>query len=158
MSFSFTVNQTVSKGIKKLLNWQVDQALQAGALELGGLISDEADKGRGLRGGFKAYSKGYSNRLSRSGKSTKPDLQLSGELMRSVINPDMKFSKRKGYKQITISLSDRTHTGTDLTIAELAEIQHKRRPFFGVTKRYERIINKIVIKELEREYAKLNLD
>lgn len=156
--FKFRTRQTVSKAINKVQNMVVDQALKAGALELGGLISDEADKGRGLTGGFKSYSSKYARYREKKGRMSKPDLQFSGEMMRSVINPELKLKKRKGYKVIEVKLSGRKHTNSSLTIEELAVIQHQRRPFFGVTRRYEHIINKVIIEELSRIYAKLNVN
>lgn len=149
----FSIKTDIPLNMRKVLTkLNPNSALQAGALELGGLISDAADKGKGTRGGFKQYSPFYRK------KHGKPDLQDSGELMRNVIQPVLKYKKFKGGYRVTITLPTRAHTDSNVSIERLGQIQQRTRPFWGVTKRYGRIIKKVVIRELEKNYGKLNLN
>jgi hypothetical protein len=156
---TFKVRTDVFKNLKKIGKLPYDKGLELAGQSVKESISDEADKGRGYKGSFRSYSKAYREyKVSEGRKPSPADLQFSGEMLRSILNSKQKAEKTSfGYK-IQIRAPKRKHTKANITIEDLAEKQDARRPFFGVSRRYETTAQKVFVRFIEREYAKLQLD
>lgn len=151
------IKTTVPRGLKKISNLPFDKALELSAQAVLQQISSNADKGKGYKGSFTAYSKKYGAIRAEEGLTSRPNLQFSGEMMRSILNSEPKSKKTVNGYTITITPPDRQHTKAKISIDELVEVLDGLRPFYGINSQYEKVANKKALDFLSKEYAKLQL-
>lgn len=162
------IKSTVFQGMKKIKNLPFDKALELSAIEILGLISDNADKGRGYMGSFKSYGSKYKAWRKDEGYSTKPNLQITGDMMRGILNSELsgepslrsdeEAKKTNSGWELTLTPPERQHSEYDVNIDEMVEYHNALRPFFGINSQYEKRANKRALDFLSKEYAKLQLD
>ncbi len=151
----FKVKQNVTRDLKKLADLDVRKAMEMGGMKATEIVSERADQGKGIDGNLAKYSDKYEDFKASTGRNTKPDLQFSGEMLRS------QFSKvvKKGTQFIMfVKFPKRQHTKAKINIDKLAEHLNKKRPFIGLNKQNTRKVIDVIIKELRKSYAKLKLN
>lgn len=144
------VENNISEEFNRLINTfsQSDKVMERSGVRIVGLISRRTDAGKSVSGApFINYSTGYKKKRQRTGRSTKPDLQFSGEMLRS-----MKFviDERVNDVRVIVDFPRRFHSRSRISLEELAEAQHKTRPFFDLSAREIAQENLRILADLER--------
>ena len=144
----------VLSNLKKVADIDATKALELGGVEAVGLISDRSDKGQGLKGTFAKYSEKYAKKKSKSGRSSKPDLQFTGELLRSLLN-SWKVKKGKTKQTITMTVPNKTHTKSKSNMRDIASGVSVKRPFYGLLEKEITQVSKVIIQALGKTYDRL---
>jgi len=144
------VENNIPEEFIRLINTfsQSDKIMERSGVRMIGIISRRTDAGRSVNGApFIDYSAGYKKRRQRSGRSVKPNLQFSGEMLRG-----MKFTVDERIKdvRVIVDFPKRFHSRSRIPIDELAEVQHKTRPFFDLSAREQALEELKIIADLER--------
>lgn len=119
----------------KELSASVKRALLITAQEGVNVIQDRTAKGVGYKGMFASYTPEYALFRSGKGRSTKPDLNFTGQMLGSM-------SVRANSKQAEIFFSRATES-------KKAAMNDKKRPFFGFNDQEEKQLGKIFFKALK---------
>lgn len=125
MKFDIKIsNSKISSLVKSFssdLQNKLDKALFKAAIEGRRLIRERTKRGISLDGGrFERYTADYAEFRKRKGRSSKPNLLFSGNMLGSII-----VLKRRGYSVIKFSR---------LSEALKAKGNQNKRPFFGLNK------------------------
>jgi phage gpG-like protein len=131
----FEVNadfRQASRSLKKKnkdLKSSVKKALLITALKGINIIEDRTSKGRSFKGTFfKKYSASYAAYRLKKGRSTKPDLQFTGQMMGS-----MSAISTSRYAEIYF---------TRAAESKKAAMNNKSRPFFGFSRNEQKTLSK----------------
>lgn len=149
MALEITNNNILSE-FNRLINTfsQSTKVMQRSGVRIIGIVSRRTDAGKSVSGApFINYSNPYKKKRQRSGRSTKPNLQFSGEMLRSmkfVVNEEL-----NGFRVI-VDFPSRRHSRANIDVDELAEVQHKTRPFFDLSRREWQLEERKIIKDLNR--------
>ncbi|MGH1438261.1 MAG: hypothetical protein ACRBG0_27760 [Lewinella sp.] len=144
----------VIKNLKKVADLDATKALELGGVEAVGLISDRSDKGKGLTGTFDEYTEKYKNKRIKSRRGTTPDLQFTGELLRSLLN-SWKIKKSKTKQTITMVVPNKTHTKSKSNLRDIASGISKKRPFYGLLEKEKTQVIKVIVQALSKTYDRL---
>ena len=129
----------VAKRVKKKgkeLSDSVKRALSITAQSGVNIILDRTGKGDGYKGGsFKDYNPLYAAFRLSHGRSEKPDLNFTGQMLGSM-------TTRSSSSQAEIFFSRATES-------KKAAMNNKKRPFFGLTRREEKKLGKIFFRALK---------
>lgn len=111
---------------------KVDTALYAAAVKGMQFIKDRTRKGYGLNGFFQRYSPKYALFRMKKGRGLRVDLNFTGQMLAS-----MQARKGNGYADIYFSSAREN---------KKAYFNHKRRPFFGLTRAEKAKLHQLVLK------------
>ena len=151
MALEITNNNILSE-FNRLINTfsQSTKIMQRSGVRIISIVSRRTDAGKSVSGApFINYSNPYKKKRQRTGRSIKPNLQFSGEMLRSmkfVVNEEL-----SGFRVI-VNFPSRKHSRADIDVDELAEVQHKTRPFFDLSRREWQLEERKIIKDLERVF------
>ena len=137
--------------LDKVKRMDATKALELGGVEAVGLISDRSDKGQGLKGTFAKYSEKYGKKKSKSGRGTKPDLQFTGELLRSLLN-SWKVKRSKTKQTITMVVPNKRHTRSKSNMRDVASGVSVKRPFYGLLEKEKTKVIKVIVQALGKIY------
>ena len=111
------------------LRSSVKKALLITALKGINIIEDRTSKGRSYKGTFfKKYNASYAAYRLQKGRSTKPDLQFTGQMISS-----MSAISTSRYAEIYF---------TRATESKKAAMNDKKRPFFGFSRKEQKTLGK----------------
>ena len=99
------------------------------------IIEARTSKGVGFKGKFKAYTPIYAAFRQSRGRSTKPDLQFTGQMLGSM-------TSRTTSKQAEIFFSRATES-------KKAAMNNTKRPFFGFNKKEQEKLGEVFFKALK---------
>jgi len=126
-NFKQAANDLTKRG--KNLKSSVKKALLITALKGINIIEARTSKGRSYKGTFfKKYSANYAAYRLQKGRSTKPDLQFTGQMISS-----MSAISTSGYAEIYF---------TRATESKKAAMNDKKRPFFGFSRKEQKTLSK----------------
>lgn len=126
-NFQQAANDLKKRG--KSLNASVKKALLITALKGINIIEARTSKGRSYKGTFfKKYNASYAAYRLQKGRSTKPDLQFTGQMMSS-----MSAISTSRYAEIYF---------TRATESKKAAMNDKKRPFFGFSRKEQKTLGK----------------
>lgn len=148
------VDQSVAADFRAALDiMDFEEPLRRGGLKIVEIVSERVDKGVEPNGKpFKAYSSSYRAFKAKSGRGVKPNLQFSGEMIRSMRDR----IKRRGADYIlTVDFPNRKHTRSDDTISEIAERNHKARRFMELSDEEALKVSDLIIRELAKQWQRL---
>lgn len=139
------VNSKLIKKLKSIANFDFKKSLALIGTESIMIISDRVEKGVSPNGSdFKKYSIAYSDLKEKSGRSTKPNLQFTGEMLNS-----MQYDVRDN--SVVIDFPNRKHNKSNRTIEDIAEKNERDRPFFSITQKdLDNMAQKHVYDEFEK--------
>lgn len=143
-------NNNILSEFKRLVNTfsQSTKVMERSGVRIIGIVSRRTDAGKSVSGApFIDYSNPYKKKRQRTGRSIKPDLQFSGEMLRG-----MKFvidETLKGF-EVIVDFPTRKHSRANISVDELAEVQHKTRPFFDLSQREWQLEERRIVKDLDR--------
>lgn len=128
------VAKRIGKKGKALAN-SVKRALSITAQSGINIIEARTSKGIGFKGKFQAYTPLYASFRASRGRSTKPDLQFTGQMLGSM-------TSKSNSKQAEIFFSRATES-------KKAAMNNIKRPFFGFNDREEKQLAQVFFRALK---------
>jgi len=120
----------------KELSDSIKLALLKTGLVGANIIEERTSKGKGFKGGaFKKYNSVYAAFRASKGRSTKPDLRFTGQMMSAMT---VKSNSREAEIYFTRAEESKK-----------AAMNNKKRPFFGFSRSEERKLGKVFFRALK---------
>jgi hypothetical protein len=120
----------IQRAIPKALNRSGEKTVQT--------IVERTERGVGLKGPFKRYSRQYADYRAEQGRSTKPDLNFSGRMLS---NLDV---EKRGSNKIRVAFKRKEEK-------QKAKFNQKKRPFVGVRPTEVKFITDAFRRQFERD-------
>ena len=123
------IQEDVTKHLQDILDFDLKRAMSDIGIDSIERINDRVEKGVDVDGKpFKEYSEFTKKSKKKTGRSTKVNLQQSGEMMNSL---DFEVSNNV----TTVKLPDRTHKKSNESISQIGDKNHAERSFLGHNKK-----------------------
>jgi len=120
----------ISRAIPKALNRSGEKTVQT--------IVERTERGVGLKGPFKRYSRQYADYRAEQGRGTKPDLNFSGRMLS---NLDV---EKRGSNRVRVAFKRKEEE-------KKAKFNSKKRPFVGVRPTEVKFITDAFRRQFERD-------
>ncbi len=135
------IQDEISRHLKDFIDFNFKKQMSLVGIESIRIINDRVEKGVDVDGAkFKEYSPKYKKTRRKKGLGTKPNLQVTGEMMNS-----LDFNVKGG--TTIVEFPKRNHKKSKTSIREIAEVNDETREFLDHNEREEAFIwNKHIIK------------
>lgn len=120
----------IGRAIPKALNRSGEKTVQT--------IVERTERGVGLNGAFKRYSREYADYRAEKGRGTKPDLNFSGRMLSNL------GVERKNRNTVKVAFSRNEEK-------QKAKFNQKKRPFVGVRPQEVKFITDAFRRQFERD-------